>query len=143
MLSDAQIAQYVQGHEGFSLKPYYCTAHKLSIGIGRNLEDRGITREEAYMMFSNDLRETAQDLYRVFGEDFRHFPDPVQLVFIDMMFQLGLCRFKGFKRMITAASAGDWKATARELMDSDYARQVPDRAKDNEKRVLSCVPKEA
>ena len=143
MLNDQQIIEYVKGHEGLSLKPYYCTANKLSIGIGRNLEDRGITQEEAYIMLSNDLRITMQDLYRVFGEDFRHFPDPAQLVFIDMMFQLGLGRFQGFKRMITAASAGDWKAAAREMMDSQYAKQVPNRAKDNEKKLMSCVAKEA
>lgn len=131
MLNNEQIAQYVQAHEGLSLKPYYCTANKLSIGIGRNLDDRGISKEEALILFSNDLRDAVIDLKRVFGNDFIGFPDGVQLALIDMMFQLGLTRFSGFKKMIEFLKAGNFKEAARELMDSKYARQVPNRAKQN------------
>lgn len=63
MLNNEQVAQYIQMHEGLSLKPYYCTANKLSIGIGRNLDDRGITKEEALLLFANDLRLAESDLY--------------------------------------------------------------------------------
>lgn len=144
MLNDQQIAEYVKGHEGLSLMPYYCTAHKLSIGIGRNLEDRGISREEAFFLFGNDLKLAISDLRRTFGEDLNSFPDLVMLAFIDMMFQLGIVRFGGFKKMIQYARAGNWKEAARELMDSKYAREdCPDRAKQNRDLVLSCVPKEA
>lgn len=143
MLNDQEIAEYVKGHEGLSLMPYYCTAHKLSIGIGRNLEDRGISKEEAFYLFNNDLRLAIADLQRVFGADFKSLPDPVLLAFIDMMFQLGLGRFSGFKKMIKHAIAGNWKEAARELMDSKYAREdCPDRAKQNRDLLLSCVPKE-
>lgn len=137
MLANEQIAQYIQAHEGLSLKPYYCTANKLSIGIGRNLDDRGITKEEALLLFSNDLRLACSDLYRLFGENFKSFPDPVQLAFIDMMFQLGLPRFSGFKKMMEYAKAGNWKESARELMDSKYAKQVPSRAEQNRDLLLS------
>jgi len=143
MLTDQQIAEYIKGHEGLSLMPYYCTAHKLSIGIGRNLEDRGISKDEAFYMFNNDLRLAVSDLQRVFGSDFRCLPDPVLLAFIDMMFQLGIGRFSGFKNMIKYAKAGNWKEAARELMDSKYAREdCPDRAKQNRDLLLSCVPEE-
>lgn len=137
MLTDQQIAEYVKGHEGESLKPYYCTANKLSIGIGRNLEDRGISQDESLYMFNNDLRLAISDLQRVFGSDLKSLPDPVLLAFIDMMFQLGLGRFSGFKNMIKYAIAGNWKEAARELMDSKYARQVPKRAEENRDLLLS------
>jgi len=142
MLRDIDIAAYVQKHEGLSLKPYYCTANKLSIGIGRNLEDRGISRDEAMFMFSNDINQAVSDLSRVFGDDFKDLPDKVKMAFIDMMFQLGLGRFSGFKNMIKYAIAGNWKEAARELMDSKYARQVPKRAEENRDLLLSCVPEE-
>lgn len=143
MLNDQQIAEYVQGHEGLSLMPYYCTAHKLSIGIGRNLEDRGISKEEALYLFGNDLRLAISDLHKTFGEDMKSFPDPMVLAFIDMMFQLGMVRFGGFKKMIKYSVAGNWKEAARELMDSKYAREdCPDRAKQNRDLLLSCAPKE-
>ena len=137
MLRDIDIAAYVQGHEGLSLMPYYCTANKLSIGIGRNLEDRGISKEEAMFMFNNDLKLAVSDLVRVFGADYNGLPDEAKMVFIDMVFQLGIGRFSGFKKMIKYAIAGNWKEAARELMDSKYARQVPKRAEENRDLLLS------
>ena len=49
-------AQLVR-HEGLRLKPYRCTAGKLTIGVGRNLEDKGISQQEAYELLENDIRE--------------------------------------------------------------------------------------
>ena len=43
-------------HEGLKLKPYLCTAGKLTIGVGRNIQDRGITYQEAMMLLENDIR---------------------------------------------------------------------------------------
>lgn len=37
-------------HEGLRLKPYHDTVRKLTIGIGRNLDDVGITHEEALIL---------------------------------------------------------------------------------------------
>lgn len=131
-----EAAEYIKGHEGISLKPYYCTANKLSIGIGRNLDDRGITKEECMFLFNTDLKLTLSDLYRVF-EDFDTLPDTAQVVLIDMMFQLGLVGFCGFKRMIKQIKARNWEEAAKELMDSKYAKQVPSRAEQNRDRLLS------
>ena len=48
-------AQLVR-HEGMRLKPYRCTAGKLTIGIGRNLDDRGISQKEAYVLLEYDCQ---------------------------------------------------------------------------------------
>jgi lysozyme len=49
-------------HEGLRLKPYLCPAGKLTIGIGRNLEGKGITKQEAVMLLENDIQECLDDL---------------------------------------------------------------------------------
>ena len=54
-------AQLVR-HEGLRLKPYRCTAGKLTIGIGRNLDDCGISQKEAYAMLERDILECEQRL---------------------------------------------------------------------------------
>ena len=46
-------------HEGLRLGVYRCPAGKLTIGVGRNLEDRGITEEEAYYLLRNDIADVA------------------------------------------------------------------------------------
>lgn len=33
-------------HEGLKLKPYKCPANKWTIGVGRNLEDVGLSKDE-------------------------------------------------------------------------------------------------
>jgi len=49
-----KIADQITTHEGLRLKPYHCPAGKLTIGIGRNLEDKGITEKEALMLLENE-----------------------------------------------------------------------------------------
>jgi lysozyme len=54
-------AQLVR-HEGLRIKPYRCTAGKLTIGIGRNLDDCGISQSEANIMLINDIMNCEKQL---------------------------------------------------------------------------------
>ena len=48
--------------EGMKLKPYRCPAGKLTIGVGRNLEDKGLSNEEALFLLQNDIIEAVKEL---------------------------------------------------------------------------------
>lgn len=48
--------------EGLRLKPYRCAAGKLTIGVGRNLDDKGITSDEAMALLDDDITECLTDL---------------------------------------------------------------------------------
>ena len=50
-----RIKEQLVRHEGLRLKPYRCSAGKLTIGIGRNLDDCGISQSETYVMLINDI----------------------------------------------------------------------------------------
>ena len=50
-----RIKEQLVARVGLRLKPYRCTAGKLTIGIGRNLDDCGISQSEAYVMLINDI----------------------------------------------------------------------------------------
>ncbi|MCK9592700.1 MAG: hypothetical protein M0Q91_11915 [Methanoregula sp.] len=53
----ARILQQLKIDEGVKLKPYYCSEDKLTIGIGRNLEDRGLDRNEMlYLIYNQQER---------------------------------------------------------------------------------------
>jgi lysozyme len=116
--------QLIMRHEGLRLKPYRCPAGKLTIGYGRNIEDNGITRDEALFLLRNDLaaaRETLDEL----GLDL----DPVrQAVLLDMLYNLGAVRFRRFRIMLQAVRAGDFERAAREMLDSRWSHQVGMRA---------------
>jgi lysozyme len=116
-------------HEGLRLHPYRCPAGKLTIGCGRNLEDRGISRDEAMLLLTNDIREAADDVVNIIGMGvWDRLTDARQRVLVDMRFNLGPGGFRGFKRMIQAVRDQRWEDAANEMIDSNWARQVTSRA---------------
>ena len=109
--------------EDIRLKPYKCTAGKLTIGIGRNLDDRGITEGEARYLCMNDIQNARIDLEHIFG-DVKHFSENRQKALLNMMFNLGYNKFTGFKKMIVAIKSNDWHEAAEQAKDSRWYRQV-------------------
>ena len=115
-------------HEGLKLKPYQCPAGKLTIGVGRNLEGKGITEKEAMILLENDIQECIQDLKIIFQE-FDLLAEPVQLVLADMRFNLGPSRFRKFKKMIQAVEDHNFTQAVEEMKNSRWYTQVGQRAK--------------
>lgn len=114
-------------HEGIELKPYKCTADKMTIGVGRNLDDVGITHEEAMTMLDNDLDRCMDDLGRnVPG--WRLHSEVRQNVLIEMVFNLGINRFLKFAKMHESLKRYDYNAAANEMLNSKWAKQVGKRA---------------
>lgn len=60
-----QLREQLERHEGLRLKPYKDTVGKLTIGIGRNLDDKGISRKEAFALLDNDIAEVVRQLEQV------------------------------------------------------------------------------
>ena len=124
-----EISFLIKINEGFRSQPYRCTAGKLTIGYGRNLDDNGITKVEAEVLLHNDIKLTVTDLEDIFGSrEFTQLPVNIQIALVDMMFNLGKTRFLGFKKMILAIRQGYFKIASREALDSKWASQVGMRA---------------
>ena len=117
--------------EGLRLKPYKCTAGKLTIGYGRNLEDVGISQAEAEMMFERDFamaESEVKKLLRVNGIDWECLIEQRFYVLTDMMFNLGYDRLSKFKKFLYALKKGLYEDAANEMLDSLWAKQVGNRA---------------
>ncbi len=110
-------------HEGFESKVYHCPAGRLTIGVGRNLEDKGITREEALYLLRNDIKECETDLRTIF-DNFEEIDKIRKNVLIDMRFNLGPSRFRQFKKMIAAVRKKDFQKALKEMKNSNWYRQV-------------------
>lgn len=118
----------IKKHEGLRLKPYRCTAGKLTIGYGRNLEDNGITEEEAHFLLMNDLEKSWDECCKAFSWISKM--DKIrQGVIVELCFNMGLGRLRGFKKMLAACERGDYETASVEMLDSLWARQVGQRAK--------------
>lgn len=113
-------------HEGLRLKPYQCTAGKTTIGYGRNLDDMGITEDEAEALLHNDISRVRRELAAL---DIGNGLDDVRAaVVVDMCFNLGINRLLGFRNFLSALRAKDFERAAREMVDSRWYRQVGTRA---------------
>ena len=114
-------------HEGLRLKPYRCTAGKLTIGVGRNLEDKGISHDEAMLLLRNDIAEVTVQLEQF--DWFRALGPVRRKVLVDMAFNLGMAGLLGFQKMIEALKQGDYEAAADEMVYSRWYRQVGERGR--------------
>ena len=135
-------------HEGLRLQVYKDTLGIDTIGIGRNLEDRGITKEEldwmdipsmdavyeygiteadAMYLAKNDVQIVEEELVRAHPcvEDL----DAVrQLVLMDMAFNMGVPRLCKFVKMWNAIHEEDYASAGKEMLDSRWANQVKSRS---------------
>ena len=134
--------------EGLRLQVYKDTLGIDTIGIGRNLEDRGISKEELDWMDYPSIDHVyewgiteADAVYLAtidvqIGEEelVRAHPcvdrlDAVrQLVLVDMAFNMGVPRLGKFKKMWAAIHENNFEEAAKEMLDSRWANQVKSRA---------------
>lgn len=113
--------------EGLKLHPYQDTEGKLTIGVGRNLNDAGITEQEAYFLLDNDMATAYATLIQ-------HFPWVVTLdearqgVLTNMCFNMGIYRLSEFKNTFSFIHLGDFERASEEMLNSAWAHQVGARA---------------
>ncbi len=118
--------EQIERHEGRRRFPYADTVGKLTIGIGRNLTDKGLTDDEIDYLLSNDLKECRDDLAT--------FPwwagldDVRRNVLLDMRFNLGSAGFRKFTGTLAAVAQGDYVKASEQMVKSKWASQVKDRA---------------
>lgn len=117
----------IKRHEGFRAEPYHCSAGKLTIGYGHRLNikwDRSI----ADGVLRDDLAKCWVDLKNAcpWAVD---LPKQKQEVLVEMILNLGLSGFLGFRKTIAALRCGDFKTAATEMLDSRWHEQVGQRAR--------------
>jgi lysozyme len=135
-------------HEGMVCQVYQDTLGIDTIGIGRNLRDRGITKEEleymdisgmeevykkgiseadARYMAMNDIRIVEKELVAV-HPCVDNLDAVRQMILVDMAFNMGVPRLCKFKKMWYAIHDLNFEAASFEMTDSKWARQVGNRA---------------
>lgn len=136
-------------HEGLVLTVYKDTLGIDTIGIGRNLKDRGISKEEldymdipnmdviyehgiteadARYLALNDIAIVENELCRV-HTCVENLDSVRQLILMDMAFNMGVPRLCKFVKMWNAIYEENFEAASMEMLDSRWARQVGRRAK--------------
>jgi lysozyme len=114
-------------HEGNRRYPYRCTAGKLTIGVGFNLDDVGLYPEEIDFILDNRVKQVRQGLVKALPW-FVRLNEVRQAVLIDMAFNLGLEGLLKFKRTLGNIQNEHYELAARQMLESLWAKQVKGRA---------------
>ncbi len=134
-----KIKEMLVKHEGLSCNLYKCTANppRNTIGVGRNLDDNGISEDEAMYLLDNDIKRVIESLDKHWHV-WRSFPEKAQLVCIDCTFQMGITGWMAFRHTRALMEMECWLEASEEILRSKYATQTPNRAAYNSRQLALC-----
>lgn len=148
---DTQLRKHVLGEEGFRPDIYKDTRNVLTVGHGFNIEEPSIRKyipkdvlngkrllgkDESLAIADKVLSQAKTDAKQYAGEHYDKLSPEQKTALVDMSYNLGLTKLNKFKELKKGIVAGDSKKMAREVIDSDYAKQLPNRALRNSKLFL-------
>ena len=110
-------------HEGLRLKPYKDTVGKWTIGVGRNIDDLGITKDEALALLQNDIERCRCELNKTFPWWIK-LGEVREAVLLSLCFNLGITRLLSFKTTLGLIENGQYAAAADRLLTLPWASQV-------------------
>jgi len=125
-----RLTKQLKQDEGLRLEAYQDSEDWWTIGYGRLIDTRKggkISEDEAEYMLNNDIDNVINAVIREFPW-FNDLSDVRREVVLNMVYNLGLPKFKGFRNTITALQRHDWTDASREMLDSLWSRQVGNRA---------------
>jgi lysozyme len=124
-----QLLEMLKRHEGVKSHVYLCSAGYETIGVGRNISKSGLglSDDEVDYLLENDIVRVIKELSSEYPW-FKDLDDVRKDAMIDISFNLGATRLRGFKRALAAMEVADYKMAAKEFLDSKWSRDVKGRA---------------
>ena len=126
----------IKVHEGFRDKVYKCSEGFDTIGYGFAIKDLVLDEDIADLILQRKLEDLQERIKRKF-DWFKESPNEVQDVVSNMCYQIGLSGFSKFKKTIYYLETEQYEEASEEMLDSLWARQTPNRAKELSKIIRS------
>ena len=124
-----KLLEMLKRHEGVRSHVYLCSAGYETIGVGRNISKSGmgLSDDEVDYLLENDIARVIKELSSEYPW-FNSLDDVRKDAMIDISFNLGATRFRGFRRALAAMEVADYTTAAKEFQDSRWSRDVKGRA---------------
>lgn len=126
-LDDRGIEQ-LKIHEGYREKPYKCTAGKMTIGYGTNL-DAGIDEAEAEFLLAYRMKKIISEIKKALPW-VESLDTARAWVLYNMGYNLGTAGLLAFKNTLKSVESGDYKKASKQMQDSTWFKQVGGRARE-------------
>lgn len=124
-----RLKQQLKKHEGVRTHAYACSENKITVGVGRNLDSDGgigLSEDEIDYLLENDIWRCMKEV--AFFPWFSEINEVRQDAMINMCFNLGISRLRGFKNALASMEEHDYEMAANHFLDSRWAQQVGNRA---------------
>lgn len=126
----------IKAEEGWKPRQYYCSEHYPTIGYGRKcgpqfapLTNEITTKEKESQFIRDEIREIQSRIIAYFPKAWNNCNNARQAILISLVYQMGMSGVTKFTKMWQALSSGDFEWAAKEMLDSKWAKQTPNRAK--------------
>ena len=132
-----QLRQEIEADEG-NVGEIYLDHLKLpTLGIGHLIKKTDpeyglpvgtpVSRKRINTYFNEDIQGTIEDCEKLY-KDFYKLPEEVKLILCNMMYNLGYTRLSKFSKLKAAINKGDWEEASKQMYQSKWRTQVPNRA---------------
>lgn len=130
-----RLKKQVIANEGIRKTAYKDTLNNWTIGVGHLIKlpdeeyllDKELTDLEVDQIFVTDLNQAIDDARKFIDAD--SIPDEAFEVVVDMAFNLGLPKLMAFQNFQQALRDKDFVKASYEMLDSLWAKQLPNRSK--------------
>lgn len=136
------VANILEYEEGFRRRPYICSEGYVTIGFGTKVhKSKGLDPEDFLISVNRstamgwleaqlsliEVRMARSQIYGIY-EILDSYPNRRAIV-LSMAYQIGVSGLRGFHRFWAAVAMENWEDAAKEMLDSRWAKQTPERAR--------------
>ena len=133
-----ELLKEIKRHEGFEPRVYKCTEGVDTIGYGFAIKDLHLDEDIAELILMRKIQKLLERIIVAFSW-FENSPKEVKFVVTNMCYQLGLRGFSKFKQTIYYLETEQYEEASLEMLDSLWAKQTPNRAKELSELILSLA----
>lgn len=123
--------------EGFKQHEYHCSEGWVTIGFGRKLSNvkyaplgnTKVTKEQEIVFVRNRIQEIESRLSSAHPSAWSKCNDARKAILVSMAYQIGIDGLLAFRKMWENLNRGDFELAAREMQNSKWFVQTPNRAR--------------
>ena len=124
----------IKQHEGYVGIVYKDSLGIDTIGYGFAIKDLELDEDICEIILERKLKDLQSRVDLKFNW-YRYMPQEIKDIVMEMCYQLGITGFSKFKKTIVYLQNKQWNDASVEMLDSLWAKQTPNRAKEMSDRV--------
>jgi lysozyme len=128
------LIESIKKHEGYVASVYKDSLGIDTIGYGFAIKDLQLDEDICDMILERKLKDL-NDSIKIKFDWYKYMPPEIKNIVTEMCYQLGVTGFSKFRKTIAYLQNKEWKNASIEMLDSRWAKQTPNRAKEMSNRV--------